>query len=187
VNEKNDSVEQNMSERQPVDSQPRRPSTGQLITGILLVLLGIILLLAQLLGQWFINGFWPFFLIIGGLIFYAGYFARSDKPSGYEGMLFPGTYLIVLGILFLLMNILGWHYMGYLWPTFVLGVALSLWSMYLFGPSEPEKKRKDLLASVKVLFIISVVLYLITIGGIYLWPLALIIIGLIIVIKGFIK
>jgi hypothetical protein len=187
VDEKKDSISQNMSEEQPTSSQPWRLASGQMITGILLVLLGIILLLAQLLGRWFISGFWPFFLIVGGLIFYAGYFARSDKPSGYEGMLFPGTYLVVLGVMFLVMNILGWYYMRYLWPTFVLGVALSLWSMYLFGPAEPEKKRSDLLSSIKVLTIISVVLYLIAIGGMYLWPLALIVVGLIIILRGFIK
>ena len=178
---------ENSSHNQDNPIKDHHLSTGSMITGILLVLLGIIFLLAQLFDNWFISDYWPFFLIAGGLIFYGAYFTRTQKPAGYEGMLFPGTYLVLLGLLFLLANIIGWYSMRYLWPTFVLAVALSLGAMYLFGPKEPESKRKDLYSGIKVLFIISVVLYLIAAGGLYLWPLALIIIGLWIIIKGLTK
>jgi len=169
------------------DKSIRRLSTGQLITGILLIILGAIFLFAQFLGSWFISDFWPFFLVVGGMIFFAAYFARAEKPVGHEGLLFPGTYLIVLGALFLLMNLIGWHNMRYLWPTFVLGVPISMGVMYKFAAGGSDKRRKDILSSIKVLAIISFVLYLITAGGVRLWPLILILIGLIIIIKGFIK
>jgi len=171
-------------------SQPRRtswPATGRIVTGILLVVLGAIWLIAQFMGHWVVGDFWPFFLVLGGLIFYAFFFMRTEKPAGYEGMLFPGTYLIVLGLLFLLMNLIGWHSMRYAWPTFVFGVALSLGAMHLFGRREPERRHADLLPAIKILAVISAMLYLVAIGGFYLWPVALIIIGLAIIVGGLLK
>ncbi len=169
------------------DGSIRSLSTGQLITGILLIILGAIFLFARILGSWFISDFWPFFLIVGGLIFYVAYFARADKPLGYEGLLFPGTYLIVLGALFLLMNFIGWQNMRYLWPTFILAIPISLGVMYKFASDEPGRRKKNIFSSIKVLTIISIVLYLITAGGVRLWPLILILIGLVIIFKGFVK
>ena len=163
------------------------PTTGRIVTGVLLVLLGGLWLIGQFVGRWVVADFWPFFLILGGLIFYAFFFMRSERPAGYEGMLFPGTYLIIIGLLFLLMNLIGWQNMRYAWPTFVFGVALSLAAMYLFGQQGVEQKRAELLSAVKILAIISAVLYLVAIGGIYLWPVALIIVGLAIIISGLIK
>jgi hypothetical protein len=170
--------------------EPRKTSwlsTGRIVTGILLVLLGGIWLVGQFIGQWAVADFWPFFLILGGLIFYAFFFMRTEQPAGFEGMLFPGTYLTIIGLLFLLMNLIGWHNMRYAWPTFVLGVPLSLGAMYRFGRIGPERKRAELLPAIKILTIIAAVLYLVAIGGIYLWPVALIIIGLAIIISGVLK
>jgi uncharacterized membrane protein HdeD (DUF308 family) len=161
-----------------------KPAPGQLAIGILFITLGAILLFGQLLGGWFIAKFWPFFLIAGGVIFYLAYFMRQEKPPGYEGMLFPGTYLITLGLLFFINNLIGWQSMRYLWPTFVLGVPLSLWSMYKCCPKDDEKQNKDLLSAIRVLSIISAALFLLAIGGWRLWPLVLIAIGLLIIYRG---
>ncbi|GEM_PF-1335443 len=177
-----------MNEHSPLNhnQQPtaQHRATGPMITGLLLVILGIVLLFAQFFGQRFMSNFWPFLFIAGGLIFYAVYFIRFTKPAGFEGMLFPGTYLVILGVLFFILNLIGWYNMVYLWPTFVLAVAVSLGAIYLFSPKEQTDKRKDLLSSIKVLIIISAVLYVIAAGGLYLWPLALVIIGLIIIFKA---
>ena len=162
----------------------RWPAPGQLVVGILFITLGAIFLVAQFVGRGIINDFWPLFLIAGGLVFYAAYFLRHDKPAGYEGMLFPGTYLSVLGILFIAMNIFGWHAMRYMWPTFLFGVPISLGSMYLLGPKDNEIQRKDIMSAINILSIISGILYLFTIGGFKLLPVILIIIGVIIVYKG---
>ena len=162
----------------------RWPATGQLVTGILLVVLGSIFFVGQLVGETFIRYFWPLFLVMGGLAFYAAYYIRAEKPPGYEGLLFPGTYLIVLGFLFLFMVIFGWQAMRYLWPTFVLGVSLGLLSMYVFGPQTPDPPRKDLLTAIRTLFIIAAVLYIFAAGGLHLWPVILILIGILIIFKG---
>ncbi len=165
----------------------RWPKPGQLVIGILFITLGAIWLMAQLMGEWFISDFWPLFLVAGGLIFYAAYFLRSQKPPGYEGMLFPGTYLIILGLLFTINNFIGWRAMRYLWPTFLFAIVISLASMYKFGSKENPQQKKDLLSAIKVLSIISFVLYLIAIGGLKVWPIVLIIIGAVILFRGFVK
>jgi hypothetical protein len=162
-----------------------RPAPAQLLIGILFVIMGAIFLFGQFLGTWFIAKFWPFFLIAGGLIFFAVFFLRHIRPPGYEGLLFPGTYLTILGLLFFLMNIVGWQAMRYFWPTFVFGVAISLGVMYKYSPREDVSNNKDLIGAIRVLTVISIILYLIAIGGLRLWPLALILIGLIIILKGF--
>jgi hypothetical protein len=169
--------------------QPRShwPAPRQLVIGILFITLGAIFLVAQVLGRWFITDFWPVFLIAGGLVFYAAYFLRELKPPGYEGLLFPGTYIMVLGILFLFMNLISWHAMRYLWPTFLFGVAISLGAMYRYGPKDNRQQRKDIISTAKILTIISLVLYLVAAGGLRLWPLILIIVGIVIILKGLTK
>jgi uncharacterized membrane protein HdeD (DUF308 family) len=161
------------------------PEPGQLVIGILFIILGAIFLIGQFVGKWVVADLWPFFLIIGGLIFFVAYFLRHDKPSGYEGMLFPGSYLIILGILFLLMNIFGWYAMKYLWPTFILGVAISLAVMNRFSPKRDELQNRDVVSAIRILTVVALVLYFITIGGLKLWPLALIVIGLMIIFRNY--
>jgi uncharacterized membrane protein HdeD (DUF308 family) len=165
-------------------TKPAKPASGQLAIGILFITLGAILLFGHLLGGWFIAKFWPFFLIAGGAVFYIAYFFRHEKPAGYEGMLFPGTYLIILGLLFFINNLVGWQAMRYLWPTFVLGVAISLYAMYRCCPKDEVNQNKDLLSAIRILSIISGALYLLTIGGWRLWPLVLIVIGVLIIYRG---
>ena len=160
------------------------PAPGKLVIGILFITLGAIFLVAQFIGRWFITDFWPLFLIAGGLVFYAAYFLREIKPPGYEGLLFPGTYIIVLGILFLLMNLTGWHAMRYFWPTFLFGVAISLGMMYQCGPADNRQQRKDLISAIRILIIISLALYLLAAGGLRLWPLILVLLGVIIILNG---
>lgn len=172
------------SEYSQTESKIRWPAPGQLVIGILFITLGAIFLMAQLFGRWFITDFWPAILIAGGLVFYAAYFLREIKPPGYEGLLFPGTYIMVLGLLFLLMNFVGWHAMRYLWPTFLAAVALSLGAMYRYGPKDNRQQKKDILSAIKIIAIISLVLYLIAAGGLKLWPLMLVIVGLVIILKG---
>lgn len=159
-------------------------SVGPITTGILLVILGGMLLIVQVAEESTVGDYWPIILICGGLIFYVTYFTRSPKPPGFEGILFPGTYLLTLGVLFGVLSLTSWRYMEYLWPTFVLGVGLSLGAIYLFGPSEPDKRRRDLLPSINILLLISVMLYVIAAGGFVLWPIILIAIGIYVILRG---
>lgn len=120
-------------------------------------------------------------------MFYGGYFSSKKLQIGNEGLLFPGTYLIILGVLFLLLNFIGWAYMKYLWPTFILGVAAGLGVMYQFTAAENVARKKALRSSIITLTVVSAALYLLAIKAAYIWPLALILIGLLIIFRGFKK
>src|SRR3989304_10534671 len=93
----------------------RKLRMGRIISGIFLITLGVFLLVGELTELSWGDHFWPIFLLLGGLLFYSGYFSRKGVETGHEGLLFPGTYLTILGGLFLILNFIGWEYMKYLW------------------------------------------------------------------------
>jgi len=159
-------------------------SPGRIITGASLILLGLFLLIGEFVELTWTEHFWPIFLLLGGLLFYAGYFSGNRRRAGGEALLFPGTYLIVLGALFLLLNFIGWKFMKYLWPTFILGVAVSLWVIFLFTPAEKTAGRKTLRSNIVALTLVSAALYLMTLKAAFLWPAAIIIIGIIIIVRS---
>jgi hypothetical protein len=159
---------------------------GRLLTGIVFIAIGLFLLLVRFTDLPIGRGLWPFFLIVGGLLFYVGYFLGINRTSGGVGLLFPGTYLLIIGLLFLVLNIIGWHYMQFLWPIFVLGVAISLAVMYLFTPAD-GKEKKDLRSSALILFIISLGLFIIAARAGIFWPIALVIMGILVILKSFKK
>ena len=103
------------------------------ILGIVLLLMGIILLLSNfgfIEISW--KHLWPLFLLVPGILFEFGFFIyRKDA-----GLLVPGGILTTYGLLFLANTIYGWQLMGYLWPVFLLGVAIGLFQLYLFGERE---------------------------------------------------
>ncbi len=159
-------------------------SRGRIITGASLTLLGLILLIGEFVEPPLTERFWPIFLLLGGLLFYAGYFSGKGRQVSGEGLLFPGTYLIVLGALFLLLNFIGWKFMKYLWPTFILGVAVSLWVIFLFTPAENAAGKKTLRSGIITLTLVSAALYLMTLKAAFLWPIVIIVIGIIIIVRS---
>jgi len=103
------------------------------ILGILLVGIGILFLLSNfgfIEISW--KYLWPLFLLVPGIIFEFGFFIyRKDA-----GLLVPGGILTTYGLLFLANVIYGWQLMEFLWPVFLLGVAIGLFQLYLFGERE---------------------------------------------------
>ncbi len=141
--------------------------------GILIIILGVILLLGKFGVFGFLGNLWPLFVLIPGLLFHFFFFARM-LPSG---VLIPGGILTVYALMFFYCNVFGWHAMGYLWPGFILGVAIGLYEFYLFSVDHP---RGALLASL-IVGGISVVFFgftLLLAGGVYFIAVALIAVGL---------
>jgi uncharacterized membrane protein HdeD (DUF308 family) len=164
--------------------QNYKHNRGRIITGIAFILVGAFMLLSRLVGAPMGRLFWPFMLIIGGLLFFISYFF-SQRAKGNEGLLFPATYLTILGLMFTFLNFTDWEYMRYLWPTFVFGVAISLGVIYIFTPSDTGDQRKGSRSAIMVLTVISVMLYLLAAKASILWPLILIVLGLIVIFGGF--
>jgi len=143
-------------------------------TGLVIIGVGILLLLGKL-GVFSFMGsqLWPIFVLLPGLFFHILFFARG-VPSG---ILVPGGILTTYSLMFIFCNIVGWQAMSYLWPGFILGVAVGLFESYYFDPNKP---RGALIAST-VLAIISAVFFgftLLLTSGIYLIAAALIVLGL---------
>ncbi len=162
---------------------------GTMIIGLILILIGVLYLLSNFgifeiyfdifdIGFLFSN-FWPMFLIIPGLIFHYSYFTAKTQDAG---LLVPGGILLVMGITCQISMLFdAW---GYMWPGFILAVAVGLFELYLFGTRE-----KGLLIPVFILGGLALIFFAISLGRImllrlYLIPAILIFGGILIVLRN---
>ncbi len=144
------------------------------ITGLLLILLGVFLLSAQF-GYICWENLWPFFLIVGGILFFLGFLLNRRN----FGLLMPGSVLTVIGLLFLYTNAGRWYEMEHLWPTFVLAPGIGFILMYLSGP-----KGNGLWIPAIILCTIALVFYARFWFIFRYWPVILIAVGLYILINA---
>src|SRR5690554_3461193 len=90
--------------------------------GIIIILLGIFILLGKLGVIAFVwSIFWPVFVLAPGILFHLFFFSRV-MPAG---VLIPGGILVTYSLMFFYCGLFGWHSMSYLWPGFILGVAIG--------------------------------------------------------------
>lgn len=141
--------------------------------GIILLLAGLIILLGKLGVFTFLSTiFWPLLVLIPGILLHVLYFGRL-LPSV---VLIPGGMLVVYALLFVFCNIFGWSNLKYLWPLFILGVAVGLYEYYLF--SSPKQRTLFTvsigLAAVSVLFLLIAMMWS---WGIYVIAALLIVAG----------
>jgi hypothetical protein len=162
---------------------------GSMIIGFILILIGILYLLSNFgifeiyfdifdIGFLF-SRFWPMFIIILALVFHYAFFTGKSSDAG---LLVPGGILLTIGMtcqISMLFDL--WEY---LWPGFILAVAVGLFELYFFG-----SKEKGLLIPVFILGGLSLIFFTISLGRIsflriYLIPIILILGGLLIVVKN---
>lgn len=150
---------------------------NQISLGLIIILVGVAILLGKFGVFSFVGAvFWPVFVLAPGVLFHLFFFARIP-PSG---VLIPGGILVTYSLLFFLCNIVGWGAMGYLWPVFILGVAVGLYEFYLFNDSKP---RGALVAAMILALIAAVFLsftFLFSVG-IHFIAASLILIGIIMI------
>ncbi len=153
---------------------------GRRIFGVILIVLGSLFALDHLQMirlSWAV--LWPLFLLLPGIAFHAAFF---DNPRNNAGLLVPGGILTSYGLLFLAAAIVGWQILQVLWPVFILGVALGLFELYLFGPREP-----GLLVPTGILTVIGGLFLAINVfhlGGGLIIGMILIAAGIIVVVRG---
>ncbi|SDM89614.1 hypothetical protein SAMN04487897_101407 [Paenibacillus sp. yr247] len=147
--------------------------------GILLIGLAVLLLLGKIgVFQVLLSFFWPLVLLIPGLLFHFMFFNRS-LPAG---VLVPGGILTTYAVMFFFCNIFGWGSMSYLWPGFILGVAIGLYELHLFD----RGSDRGVLIGAMVLGIISTVFFGLTLLiklGIYVIALILVLAGLLMIFR----
>jgi hypothetical protein len=141
--------------------------------GILLIGVAVVLLLGKLgIFHFLVSFFWPLVLLIPGLLFHFLFFNRS-LPSG---ILVPGGILTTYALMFFFCNIFGWGTMSYLWPGFILGVAVGLYELHLFD----RNSDRGVLIGAMVLGIIAAVFF----GMMLLFKLGIYVIALLLVLAG---
>jgi hypothetical protein len=125
----------------------------RVILGGVLVLLGSYLFFNR--GSSFGPGtlfgyFWPsLFVIPVGLFFHWLYFFMGRKGAG---VLIPGGIILVAGIVCQIAMLFdGWSYM---WPGFILAVAIGLFEFYWFGG-----RNKWLLIPINILMVLSLLFF----------------------------
>jgi hypothetical protein len=161
--------------------------SGRYVFGIILILLGVILLLPSLIGAIFNwDNLWPFFVIVAGLAFLAGW----ARTRGHDpGMAFVGTGTLLSGAFLGLFawNILSWSQLATWWPVFPCIGGLSFLALWAAG----EAKQHGLLIPAMGGLLTGVVGLGFTKGYIEggliadWWPAALILLGLIVLISRF--
>lgn len=145
--------------------------------GIVFIIFGV----TGILGYFFDYNFfsmsrlWPLFILIPGLGFELAYFAEHKAA----GLLVPGGILTTLGLLFLFETYTNWSFSAYTWPVYILAPAVGLFQLYLFG-----NRNKGLLIPVSILTIVALFSFFGTsyafISRSLIWPVILIVVGLII-------
>lgn len=153
---------------------------ARVILGSLLILLGIYFFVNQ--GMTFGPGtifayFWPsLFVIPLGIFFHWLYFAVISRRAA--GVLIPGGILLTTGIvcqIAMLFNI--WEYM---WPGFILAVAVGLFEFYLFG-----NRNRWLLIPINILTVLSLLFFIVfSIGSLFSHMVAQPIIAIVMVLVG---
>lgn len=141
--------------------------------GLLLIFVAIVLLLGKLGVFGFLGHlFWPVLILLPGLLLHFFYFNRM-LPAG---VLVPGGILVTYSLMFFYCNLFGWGSLSYLWPGFILGVAIGLYELHLFDRHSPRGVwlASIILAAVSAVFFAFAILYAI---GVYFISAALIVVG----------
>jgi len=147
------------------------------VSGIAIILVGIFLLLGKVGVFDFVGSrIWPVFILAPGLFFHFLFFAKG-LPSG---VLIPGGILTVISFMFFYCNIFGWDSMSYLWPGFIMAVAIGLFETYFFDSNKP----KAAFIGSAILAMISAIFFsfsLLLASGIYFVAVGLIVLGLLLI------
>ncbi|MFC0216319.1 hypothetical protein ACFFK0_28380 [Paenibacillus chartarius] len=151
-------------------------SRNNMSVGLLLIVIAVVLLLGKLGVFGFIGGLlWPLLVIAAGAGLHMLYFNRTVPAAA----LIPGGMLVIYGLMFMFCNVFGWGAMSFLWPGFILGIAVGLYEMYFFD----RRERTALTVSI-VLAVLAGVLFTFTVIaklGVYFIAAVLLIAGLLLI------
>ncbi|KUO76862.1 MAG: hypothetical protein APF77_21510 [Clostridia bacterium BRH_c25] len=153
---------------------------SNIVIGVVLIALGALFLMSNLGYLSFSWSYvWPLALLVPGIYMHFAFFTGIDKNPG---ILVPGGILTTYGALFYANVFFGWQMMADLWPMFLIGIAVGLFELYLFG-----NRDKGLLVPVGILGGIGLSALLRTYISFdmknYLVPIILIVIGVVIITR----
>lgn len=165
----------------------RSNSSGTVIGGVFLIGIGILFLLGQFLRFDVWHYLWPLFIIGFGMLFFAGMIS-GGKSAG--PLAIPGSVLTMLGLLFLYQNTFDhWASWAYAWalvaPTGV-GIGLIIFGRWSDKPNLYQPGWILMIIGLTI-FLVMGAFFELLVGlagvaspGRILWPIVLIILGVII-------
>lgn len=152
--------------------------------GVLLLVIGSVMLLNNTnIFTFNMELLWPLFMIIPGVVYHLSYFNGKSKHN--PTVLVPGAILLIYGVYFLFSIITHWKFSGVLWPIFPMAVGIGFYEMYYFGG-----KRKGHMTTAIILVgfsFFALLMELFNLNFNYLFPIVLIVTGLVIVYQSSVK
>ena len=162
---------------------------GSFIPGLILILIGGWFLAANLgVRLPDLSALWPIFPLVGGLAAIFDYFRGGRHDSG---KIFVGVAAVGVGVFFFMFTLgrLEWAQMSNYWPVFVLIGSAAFFAQWLVDPS-----RRGLLVPASIALVVGLIFLpetrrflspVVRDQLIQLWPLALIVLGLLILVGNF--
>ena len=169
-----------------METKPR--NSGALVGGILLIVFGILALVSQIFrGFDFWGTYWPFIIIGVGAIFFVGMAAGGKSTAA---LAIPGSIITVIGLMMFVQNLTHhWESWAYAWTVILMSVGLGIYIMGIWGgiPAQRDSGMRILRIGV-ILFIIfgaffEGLIFRSTGLSEYIFPIALILLGLYLVFR----
>lgn len=170
--------------------EPQRSmNRGTLVVGSVLIVVGILFLVASILGRSVIGVWWPVFIVAVGLLFFL---PLTLPEGGWGAFAIPGSIVTMTGLVLLFQNIFSaWASWAYAWALVApFGVGAGL---YLFGVHADTKGLKD---AGSVVMKVGLILFLafgfffeglLNVSGSLVvrivWPVLLILVGLWVIVR----
>lgn len=186
-----------VEEKKAETREPLSYLRGPVLLGAGLLILGIVLLVGEILGFRFGAVLWPFiFIVPGGMLFIS---ALSSTDQHGEGVAILGSMMMMLGIIFLLQQILNmWASWAYVWallaPTSI-GIAQVVYGKQRRRDSLVQN-GKNLIEVGFTLFFVFFVFFEVILNvsqkmfmpfGLPRFPVALIILGIFVIVRALIR
>lgn len=165
-----------------METTDRRGQSGSIVGGVILILLGGLFLLQQTIGfsVWAI--YWPFYIIIPGLLC-LGVAAFVGKGGGWLAI--PGTIVTTVGAILLVQDLTDryetWAYAWALVSPLAVGVGLFLAGLRDERPSQVESGKAMAVVGLVLFLIFGAVFELLIfrerVAAGVVWPLVLVALG----------
>jgi len=164
----------------------KRSNMGPLVGGSVLIALGLLTLAGQFFSNLNFWGMvWPFFIIGVGALFFVGMFASGKSAAG---LAIPGSIITAIGLMLFLQNLFG-HYesWAYGWTVILVAVGLGIFIMGWYTENPVQRQSGIRLMKIgAVLFVIFGGFFEMIFNSFafsrYLFPVALILLGIYLVI-----
>ncbi len=147
-----------------------------LLLAVIFIGVGLLLTLENLDIVDGISVHWPLFVLIAGSGFVMLYYQRSQND---DFLIWLGTFMILLGGFFYVLNFTTWNHLAFLWPVFIGIVGFSFLTIGII-------KRNRLFGYLGIIFVgLFIVFTMVFTVSKHLWPTSFVVFGVCLLIIDF--